>query len=143
MIVRRSAASPRRLGAAAAELAMILPLLLTIALACVDLGRFAHSSIALSNAVRIGAEWGAGRTVTSFTQPDWEAQVVTEVKNEMAQLDGVDLAKLTVEVESVDEGNKLRRTEVEATYPFDTIVNWPAFPHQIQMRRRHAMHQMR
>jgi Flp pilus assembly protein TadG len=45
----------RRRGAAAAELAMILPLMLILVLGCVDFGRFAYSYIAVTNAARAGA----------------------------------------------------------------------------------------
>lgn len=141
MTGNRLGVGPR--GAAALEMTFVLPVLLTVALACVDLGRYAHASLALSNAVRIGAEWGAGRTVTSYSEADWKEQVVDLVQAEMAQLNGVDLSKLVVQVASIDEGNKLRRTEVQGNYPFTTIVTWPAFPHQINMERRNAMHQMR
>ncbi len=45
---------PRR-GAAAIELAIIMPVLLLLIFGCFDFGRFAYVSIAVTNAVRAGA----------------------------------------------------------------------------------------
>ena len=56
-----------RCGAAAVELAVVLPVLLLLALGCVDLGRAAALNIALSNAARVGAEYGATHRFTSYT----------------------------------------------------------------------------
>jgi Flp pilus assembly protein TadG len=50
----------RRRGASATELAIILPLFITIVLSCVDFGRFAYTYIAVSNAARAGT-WGLPR----------------------------------------------------------------------------------
>jgi Flp pilus assembly protein TadG len=41
-----------RRGAAAVEFALILPLLVTLVLACVDFGQFAYNYIAVTNAAR-------------------------------------------------------------------------------------------
>src|SRR5437868_5776563 len=44
-------------GAAATELALVLPLLILLALGCVDFGRYAYYSIAVQNAARTAAEY--------------------------------------------------------------------------------------
>ena len=43
-----------RRGVTAVEFALILPLLMTIVLGCVDYGRFAYDYIAVTNAARAG-----------------------------------------------------------------------------------------
>ena len=52
-----------RRGHAAVEFALILPLLVTIIFACIDLGRFAHTYIAVTNAARAGAGFGSSNFV--------------------------------------------------------------------------------
>ncbi|HUE13798.1 MAG TPA: TadE family protein [Planctomycetaceae bacterium] len=50
--------SPRG-GAAAVEFAIAVPILLLLALGCGNLGRAVGAYIAVSNAARVGAEYGA------------------------------------------------------------------------------------
>ena len=67
---KNSSAGARRhrRGAAAVEFAVILPLLVTIVLGCVDFGRFAYNYIALTNAARAGAAFGCMNVYTTATQ---------------------------------------------------------------------------
>ena len=52
-------------GVAAVELAMALPLLVLVAIGVADFGRLYFTSIAVANATRAGAYYGAQNTVTS------------------------------------------------------------------------------
>lgn len=52
-------------GAAAVELAMVLPLLALLAVGVADFGRMYFTSIAVSNATRAGAHYGSQSTTTS------------------------------------------------------------------------------
>jgi Flp pilus assembly protein TadG len=119
-----------RQGAAAVEFAIILPLLVTIVLGCVDFGRFAYSYIALTNAARAGAAFGCMNVYTTATLGDWTVLVKKAAADEMVQQTGFDPTKLEVAVTPITEttGLKLKRVKVEATYPFKTIVNWPGLP---------------
>src|SRR5262245_51604636 len=67
----------RRRGASATELAVILPLFITIVLGCVDFGRFAYTYIAVSNAARAAAAWEMMNPPGSMTSPStgWQNQV--------------------------------------------------------------------
>ncbi len=59
MIVKRVTRSGDRNAQAATELALVLPLLLTIVLGCIDLGRFAYAATAVANAARAGGTFVA------------------------------------------------------------------------------------
>ncbi len=48
-------------GTAMVELAVVLPVLILLAIGVMDYGRVFFTSIAVSNAARAGAEWGAQR----------------------------------------------------------------------------------
>jgi Flp pilus assembly protein TadG len=62
----------RRRGIAAAELAVVSPLLMFITLVTVDFGRFAKYSITVQNAARNGALYGSGwdKTKPASNQTD-------------------------------------------------------------------------
>ena len=120
----------RRRGAVAVEFAIILPLLVTIVLGCVDFGRFAYSYIALTNAARAGAAVGSMNVYSTSTLGRWTTMVVDAAAEEMSGQTGFDKTKLQVTVTSIADGDALRlkRVQVVARYPFKTIVNWPWLP---------------
>jgi len=136
---RNSIASPTRRraarrGTAATEFALVLPVLIVIALGCVDLGRGIHDQIALSNAVREGAMYGATRSVTPYSQSTWEQEIRDRVTDELANMRDFRASDLTVDInaEMIDEEDV--RLTITATYLFETIVDWPGLPHQISLR---------
>lgn len=114
-----------RSGAAAIEMAIILPLLTMIMLGCVDFGRFAHTYIAVTNAARAGAGYAIMNPFTLVTQPLWEAAVRDAVVDEIQQLKGFDASDLNVVATRTVEGDGLWRVSVYVSYPFDPFVNWP------------------
>ena len=64
-------------------MAILLPLLLTIALLCVDFGRFAHTLIAVNNAARAGAAYASMHPFTPVSRGVWEGNTQLAVKNEL------------------------------------------------------------
>jgi len=126
---------PRR-GAAMVEFAIILPLLVTIILACIDFGRFGSAYIAITNAARAGAGVGSNSKVTTGTMTIWQNAIRTAVTNEFTGQTGVAASRLTVPTpELVVEPGGLRRVRVSAEYNFQMIVPWPGLPHQVTLRR--------
>lgn len=125
----RSRRSCRRRGTMALEFALILPLLVTIVLGCIDFGRFGYTYIAVTNAARVGAGVASFNPVTSTTTAPWEAVIRDAVAREMEGVPGYDAANLTVPTPniSVDPGG-LRRVRVQVNYVFDTLVDWPLLP---------------
>ena len=121
----------RRRGSITLEFAILLPLLLTLVVLCVDFGRFAHSYIAVTNAARAGAGYASMHPVTPTTKPAWDAAIRQAVIDELSGNKWYDdhpdyLAISTPEV--IDEGNGLKRVRVEVTFLFHTFLNWPLLP---------------
>src|SRR4051812_20109961 len=112
----------RRRGAAATELALILPGLMMIILGCVDFGRFAYDLIAVTNAARAGAAYGIMNNYSSTTLAAWKTNVIATAKAEMADYTATDI-NATATIPTPD-ANGLRRVNVTVSYTFRTIVNW-------------------
>src|SRR5262245_25461546 len=119
---------PGRRGGTAVEFALVLPVLMTIVLGCIDFGRFGHSYIAGPNAARAGAGYGSSHTYTTSTQAQWTASVKQAVKDEMSQLSGFDPTRLSVNVTPIAETSPAWRVQVDVSYPFQTAVQWPGIP---------------
>src|SRR5262245_52455206 len=123
-----------RSAAAAAELALFLPVLVLIVLGCVDFGRFAYNYIAVTNAARAGAAYGMMNNYTSSTQSTWTGSnaanpttgITQAARDELAQQIGSgNVSNVTVTVTpTIDTGTSFRRVRVQVSYPFTTIVNW-------------------
>lgn len=130
----RDCGSRRRRGSATLEFALLLPVLMTLGLLCVDFGRFAHTYIAVTNAARTAAGHGAANPFTTATRPTWEAQVRQAAIDELASQDPLvnrwfDPQYLVMPApETFDEGNGFWRVRVDVGYPFSTLINWPFLP---------------
>ena len=141
-------ASRSRRGAAAAEFAVVLPLLMTVVLGCVDFGRFAYNYIAVSNAARAAAGYGMMNTydVTNpSTQTTWSNNIQQAAKDEMTGQTGFSASSLQVTVTTSTTGEVAPdlRIVVTATYPFSTIVTWPGIPSSLNLSRTVAMRKIR
>jgi len=137
--MRKISTRNARRGVAAAELAYIAPVLLLLVLGCVDFGRYAYTNIALTNATRSGAGYGAVSPYTTATYSNWQAQARQEVIDEMSQVYGYDGSKLTVIAEAVTESGGLWRAEVTASYPFQPLIPWPGIPSSMTMTQKAVM----
>ncbi len=139
----------RRRGASATELAVILPLFITIVLGCIDFGRFAYTYIAVSNAARAGASWGMMNPPIVAYQTPWENSVAQAASNEMSQQPGFQSSDLTVSVPSIttESGTGTWRFTVTASYPFQTIITWNVggygIPHSFTLQQQVTMRGIR
>ncbi|MGC1273843.1 MAG: TadE/TadG family type IV pilus assembly protein [Planctomycetaceae bacterium] len=126
-----------RAGASAIELGLLLPLLLTITLGAIDLGRFGYSHLAVTNAARAGAGYASMQNYTATTKPSWDAQLRAAVEAEMASLIGGDgpfsSTDLVVTAVRTVESDGLRRVRVTAQFPFETVVSWPGIPEDLTL----------
>jgi hypothetical protein len=121
-----------RRGAAAVELALVLPLLILLVLGCVDLGRFASTYIAVTNAARAGAGYGIMNNYTPSTLGTWQGGIRSAAQSEQY----FPPPNLTVPNPTVIiDANGLRRVQVTASYPFSTIVPWPGIPTSMTLSR--------
>jgi Flp pilus assembly protein TadG len=124
---------PPRRGAAAVEMAVLLPLLMLIVLGCVDFGRFAVRYITTTNGARAGAGYGCVNPYTTATYATWQANVRQAVADEMGTTEGFTSGNVTAE--AIDEGGGLWRAEVTVPCRFQTLVRWPGIPSDITLRR--------
>jgi len=147
--MRKKDAGRARGGATAVELAILLPVLVTLVLGCADLGRFAYNYIAVANAARAGASQGSMNNYTSSTLASWKASVVQAAKDEMTQQVGAaNISNLVVTVpDPTQDANGLRRIRVTVSYPFTTIVDWRwtglGLPHTLTLQQQAEMRMIR
>lgn len=141
--VRRHIGSVMHHGTSASELAIVLPLLLTLCLLSVDLGRFAHDYLAVSNAARAGADYGATHHRTEFTAATWDSNVAEAVTRELESLPGFDAGQLDVEVENEESSDNLDIVTVRVRYPFETAVAWPSVSRPLWLERTVVMRRFR
>ncbi len=132
-----------RRGASAVEFAIVLPLLITIVLACIDLGRFASVYIGVTNAARVGAGIAALNPVTSsFSMNNLKEEIVNAITQELGP--SYDLNKIVVaDPVIIVEADGMKRARVEVSYPFNTVVSWPLLPGSLMLRRAVEMRVIR
>jgi Flp pilus assembly protein TadG len=117
-----------RRGASAVELALVLPLFVSIVLACIDFGRFAYNYIAVANAARAAGAWAMMNPPADVASPSaaWKASVAQAAINEMSQQPGVKASNITIAVGAISTEAPYGtwRFQVTASYPFQTLVKW-------------------
>lgn len=120
----------RRRGAAAAELALLLPTILILVLGCVDFGRFAVTYIAVTNAARAGAGFGAANPPTSHTLSLWRQKVTQAALDEIGGLGTPVLSQSSPPILNPAPPNPLSNDQVQVTVQmqFNTIIPWPGVP---------------
>jgi Flp pilus assembly protein TadG len=135
--------TPHRSGIAATELAVTLPILMLMALACADFGRVMHHYQIVSNAARTGAETGAMRKFTTLTRAEWENEVRQAVVEELAGLPAFDEGSLDYALNTTMDANNLATVEIEISYPFTSAVAWPGLPHELELKALSRVRQFR
>lgn len=116
-----------RRGTAAVEFAVVLPLLILIVLATIDLSRMAHASYTLSNALRAGAEVAATKRVTTYSQSQWESEVDLAIREHLQQSLGPVAAPVQIDITTVPVAGNLNQTTLQATLPLEATADWPVF----------------
>lgn len=133
--------APRR-AALLVELAILLPVTLLLACGIIDLSRFAHHYIALSDAAGTGARFASLHPVTPTTTSYWVAATQQAARDAMQEVPGFRNERLTINgphlVTGADgaEGQNARLT---MTYRFQPFASWPALPREIVLVRRVEM----
>ena len=138
-------ATPRgkRTATTATEFVVALPLLIVLCLTSVDFGRFAHAYIALGNAGRTGAEYGATQPYSPSTASAWRARVEDAVRQDFTAIADITPADLQIEIDVENDAYGLHRATLTATYPFQTVVAWPAIPRPVNIERTIAFRRFR
>jgi Flp pilus assembly protein TadG len=125
------------------ELAVVLPVLILLAIGVMDYGRVYFTSIAVANAARAGAEWGAQGTafytddakIQSFAQLDGaEAAPITITSNHVCKCGGtaVTCAGTTC---SGGYGVPIVLVEVTASKTLALLIKYPGLPTTITITR--------
>ena len=133
---------PRR-GVAAVEFAVAVPVLFLLALGCADLGRAFAAYLIVSNAARVGAEYGATHGYTSYTYSSWQSQVIQQAANEMQGSLAFNQSELTTVVSTTPLMTNLYEVTVTTTYPFTMISAWPGLPQQFNVSHSVTMQRFR
>lgn len=129
MLRSRSIRKPgeARQGAAAMELAIAIPVVVTIVFGCVDFGRFAYTYIAVTNAARAGADFASTNPIPSYGQTVWNTKVREAVADELGTAFNSSEIEVPLPVTRVDP-NGFKRVRVQVSYPFHTVFHWPMIP---------------
>jgi Flp pilus assembly protein TadG len=107
----------RRLGVAATELAVLLPLLCFLFVIAVDYGRIFYYTVTVTNCARNGALYGS----QDPTKANDQTSIATEAKR-----DAPNLVANSVNVSSAtNSSTNPTYVTVTVTYPFTTITNFP------------------
>jgi Flp pilus assembly protein TadG len=141
--IRKIQGSRPRLAAAATEFAVTLPLLLLLGLGSIELGRAVAVYSMLSNAVRVGAEYGATHGYANYNYASWQNQVSQQVQTAVQGNQPINSSGLAVTVSATTEPNGLNLVTVSASYQYQTITQWPLLPNQFTLTHDVAMRRFR
>ena len=141
--IRKIPGARPRLAAAATELAVTLPLLLLLGLGSTELGRAVAVYSMLSNAVRVGAEYGATHGYTSSNYASWQNQVSQQGQAAVQGNQPINSSGLAVTVSGTAEPNGFNLVTVSVSYPYQTITQWPGLPNQFTLTHSVAMRRFR
>jgi Flp pilus assembly protein TadG len=114
---------PKRRGTAAAEAALVLPVLLFFLVAVIDLGRLGKVADSLSNAARNGAQFGSASTTAAADSAGIRAAAMTE----MAGLPNVSSTNPSVTATSVTYSGT-NFIQVTVTYDMTGTSIFKLFP---------------
>ncbi len=117
-----------RAGAAAVELAILLPLLAFVFVVAVDFARLFYYSLTITNCARNGALYGSDPTAAATGSPYTSTQ-------EAALADAGNLSPTpTVTAQTITDSNGTY-VEVTVTYQFTTITKYPGVPSNMTLSR--------
>jgi Flp pilus assembly protein TadG len=114
---------PRR-GAAAVEAAVVLPVLLIFIAGIVDIGRLPKYADTLTNAARIGAQYGCTNTTTAADTTSISAMVKAELTNENLTVSGTN-PTITITTPTVSSTQFI---SVQVTYSLTGTSVFTFFP---------------
>jgi len=133
-------------GGAMVELAVVLPVLVLIAIGVMDYGRVYFTSIAVVNAARAGAEWGAqgglgaystdAVGIRTFAQNDGaEVGTITITSNRVCRCSSTVVTCATASDCGGGYGPAMEFVEVTATKAVPLLLRYPGLPASITISR--------
>src|ERR1700733_3573620 len=128
---------PRATGQTVVEMALLLPVLLTLMIGLIEIGRYAYFDILISNAARAGAQYGAQSLIQAADKNGIQAA---------AQSDGLDTMTITSSQQCTCVAGTLGGcpaggvcaqplvyVQVTATENFNSLFNYPGLPHSMTL----------
>jgi Flp pilus assembly protein TadG len=114
-------------GQGLAELALLLPLFLVIALGAVDLGRFYYSYVTVTNSARSGAAFAAQNPANSTDLPGITSAALQEVSGLSASP--------TVTSSTGNDASGATYVRVTVQHTYSTLFDLPGLPSSVQLQR--------
>jgi hypothetical protein len=109
-----------------AELAVAIPILFMIMLGAIDFGRVWSEGLALSNAVRAGAQYGSESTVAALDSAGIERSVLEDLDSLMD----------ASEIQAITVTSYCECEEVRVDKRFRTLFPYPGVPEEINLVRQ-------
>jgi Flp pilus assembly protein TadG len=125
-----------RQGAAAVEMAVVLPMLLMLAMLTFDLGSIVSTYLVLSNAGRAGADHAATHRFTAASRMAWESRIKNAIQSEMANFKRFEAPQLQTAILTTANADQTTQVVVDLRYQHSTIVPWPGFPSKVSLHYR-------
>jgi len=145
-MTKRTRARHSEKGATLAELAVAMPILFLVMLGAVDFGRVWSEGLALSNAVRAGAQWGSESTEAAQDVAGIKRMVIDDLRGTIKEAE-IDRIQITRFCECSD-GSSIScddrcglvqpRTYVQVRIDkkFETLFHYPVVPQEVNLVRQ-------
>jgi Flp pilus assembly protein TadG len=130
-MTRRRLHQPRRLGAAAAELALVLPLLALLLLAAIDFARLFYHYAIVTNAARNGALYGSDPVAAAESPYSTTGGLPAAALADATDLDTSPGVSWT----NMDDADGNSCVQVTVTYTFWTLISYPGIPNPVNLSR--------
>lgn len=140
-VCRAAVSKSRYRAAAAVELAIVLPVLLTIGMMTIDFGGTVSTYLVLSNAARTGADHAATHHVTISSRAAWDSHIRDAIADEMSNYKRFDSGQLQTVTSTSSNVDGTTQVVVDVRYSHETIVPWPGIPARIPLHYRIEMRQ--
>jgi hypothetical protein len=133
-------------GATLAELAVAIPILFLVMLGAVDFGRVWSEGLALSNAVRAGAQWGSESTLAAQDAAGIKRAVLRDLAGtiDASEIDDILITRFCecADGSSIDCDDRCGvvqpRTYVQVRIDkkFETLFHYPGVPKEVNLVRQ-------
>ena len=158
VVGRRGARARKSRGNALLEASLLIPVMVTMMLGTMDFGRVFYASVAVASAARAGVQFGSLKVGNSGN-----FNAMTDAAQNDAAYQGIPAPSLTITAKNFCQcvgdtsaivynsctvtscsayglaGKPPVYVEVAVTYPFITLVNWPAIPGTLTIKRTARM----
>ena len=137
-------------GSALAEIAVVLPLLVLMLIALIEVGRFGSYIIMTANAARAGAQYGAQNTITANDVAGMKTSAKSDAQNDAGLsanaitfcqcADGTVSTCLPADCSS---SHRLIFVQVDTTGTWQSLTNFPGLPASLKTITVHGKSVMR